>query len=165
MPGSVPEAHHWHVRMPNGRLPSIVRKCHSGPALGSRRRGSSSRPSRRLGLLHQGAALGKIRHGPRATARVDRRATTTPNLTVPSHYRAVTATAPTPRQGTTGRAQLSPRQPTDVGPTHIGGAVARAGWGPPHPPRARGDNMIDVMSRLGEVKVKTAEALRASEAD
>jgi len=25
--------HHWDVKMPNGRLPSIVRKCHSGPAL------------------------------------------------------------------------------------------------------------------------------------
>jgi hypothetical protein len=34
-----------------------------------------------------------------------------------------------------------------------------------HHGQGASDTMIDVMSRLGEVKVKTAEALRASEAD
>src|SRR3954453_15642798 len=142
MPG-VSEAHHWDVKMPNGRLPSIVRKCHSGPALA--RDGEAHRVGRvgGWGYCTRVPRSARSGHGPRATARVDRRATTTPNLTVPSHYRAVTANAPTPRQGTTGRAQRSPRHPTDVGPTHIGGAVAGGGLGPPHPPRARGERPHD----------------------
>ena len=72
--------------------------------------------------------------GPRATARVDRRATTTPNLTVPSHYRAATANAPTPRRGKTGRVQLSPRRPADVGKPATSVTLSRVfGLGPPHP--------------------------------
>src|SRR3954453_6500558 len=138
----------------------------SGP--GSRRdRSSESAESATGAYCTRVPRSARSGHGPRATARVDRRATTTPNLTVPFHYRAGAASPPPPRQGTTGRAQLSPRQPTDVGLTrHIGGAAARAGLGPPHPHgQGASDTMIDVMSRLGEVKVKTAEALRASEAD
>src|SRR4051812_34129456 len=96
----------------------------SGP--GSRRDGLSSGRVGDWGHCTRVPRSARSGHGPRATARVDRRATTTPNLTLASHYRAVTASAPTPRQGTTGRARLAPRQPTDVGPTrHIGGVVAR----------------------------------------
>ena len=75
--------------------------------------------------------------------------------------------APTPRRGTTGRVQLLPRQPADVGKPAASVTLSRVYGLAHHIHHGQGVSviMIDVMSRLGEVKVKTAEALRASEAD
>src|SRR5215213_6237533 len=78
MPG-VSEAHHWDVKMPNGRLPSIVRKCHSGPALARDETAHRVGRAGDWGHCTRVPRSARSGHGPRATARVDRRATTTPN--------------------------------------------------------------------------------------